>query len=131
MEPQGWAGPTQGCGLAQEVWEWEDAVEEQQPLTLWEEGCWDGKSRPPQGATPRRGTHLFTEQREIQAAHRWESGVQTLFHAALVTLKECGEAGAVVHDKGATLGALGRNAVGQVQGELRKAQLQSEGSHQT
>lgn len=52
-----------------------------------------------------------------------------MLHAALVTLKECGEAGTVVHDKGATLGALGGNAVGQVEEELRKAQLQSEGGH--
>lgn len=51
------------------------------------------------------------QQGEVQTAHRWESGVQTFFHAAPVTLKECGKTCAVVHDKGATFGALCGNAV--------------------
>lgn len=43
-----------------------------------------------------------------------------MLHAVLVTLKECGETGTIIHDKNATLGALcGNAAVSKGQEELR------------
>lgn len=73
---------------------------------------------------PSRGTHLITQQREIQPAGRWSSRVQTLLDTEAVTLKEGGQAGAVIHDKDATPGALHGGAVSQGQEKLRRAQLQ-------
>lgn len=49
-----------------------------------------------------------------------------MFHVVLVTLKECGKTGTIIHDKDATLGALcGNAAVGKGQEQLRNGtQLQ-------
>ena len=55
-----------------------------------------------------------------------------MFHTALVALKECGETGAIIHDKGATLGPLGGSAVSQSHEELKNGTAaERAGSHHT
>lgn len=55
-----------------------------------------------------------------------------MFHAALVTLKECSETSTIIHDKGATFGTLCGNVVSQVQEKLRNGtDAEREGSHHT
>lgn len=51
-----------------------------------------------------------------------------MFHATLVTLKEGGETCAIIHDKGATFAALGRNAaVSQGQEKLKNKGTAAQG----
>lgn len=50
-----------------------------------------------------------------------------MFHAVLVTLKESGQTGTIIHDKGATLGALcGNAAVRQGQDKLKNGDTAAE-----